>query len=66
MTDFQKDPNVRVAAHATCMSRTLSGLSVAAKTPGSRPKQYRNHRDLLADEDVDTVLIATPQGWHSQ
>jgi predicted dehydrogenase len=67
MTDFQKDPNVRVAAICDVYEPNLErALSVAAKTPGNRPKQYRNYRELLADKDLGAVLIATPEHWHAQ
>ena len=67
MTDFQKDPNVRVAAICDVYEPNLErAVSVAAKTPGNRPTQYRNYRELLADKDVDAVLIATPEHWHAQ
>ena len=29
-------------------------------------KMYQNYRDLLADKNVDAVLISTPDHWHSQ
>lgn len=29
-------------------------------------KMYQNYHDLLADKNVDAVLISTPDHWHSQ
>jgi predicted dehydrogenase len=41
-------------------------VSVASKVAGTHPKQYRNYKELLADKDVQAVLIATPEHWHYQ
>lgn len=30
-----------------------------------RPRTYANYRDLLAEKDLDIVLIATPDHWHA-
>lgn len=66
MTVFQKDPSVRVAAICDVYEPHLErGLSVAAKN-GSPAKSYRNYKQLLADKNVDAVLIATPEHWHAQ
>ena len=67
MTTFQKDPSLRVAAICDVYEPNLEkAVSVASKIPGTRAKQYRNYKELLADKDVQAVLIATPEHWHYQ
>ena len=67
MTVFQKDPSLRVGAICDVYEPNLEkALSTASQVPGSRPKVYRNYKDLLADKDVDAVLIATPEHWHAR
>ena len=66
MTVFQKDPTVSVGALCDVYEPNLErGLSTASKA-GSHPKAYRNYKQLLADKDVQAVLIATPEHWHHQ
>ena len=31
---------------------------------GDRPKRYGHHEDLLARDDIDAVIIASPDHWH--
>ena len=67
MTTLQKDPALRVGAICDVYEPNLErGASAASRTPGSRPKLYRNYKELLADKDVQAVLIATPEHWHAQ
>ncbi|MGH9628830.1 MAG: Gfo/Idh/MocA family protein, partial [Bryobacteraceae bacterium] len=65
MTEFQKDPAVRVAAVCDVYEPNLErALSVAAKTQEEPPKSYRNYKQLLDDKSIDAVIIATPEHWH--
>ena len=31
---------------------------------GSQPKRYKTYKELLAADDIDAVIIATPDHWH--
>jgi predicted dehydrogenase len=62
MSTFRKDAAVRVGAICDVFEPNLERALSAA--PGS--KAYRNYKDLLADKDVNAVLIATPEHWHYQ
>ena len=33
---------------------------------GDKPKRYRKYKELLAADDVDAVVIASPDHWHGQ
>jgi predicted dehydrogenase len=64
---FQKDPALKVTAICDVYEPNLeNAVSVASKVAGTRPKVYRNYKELLADKDVHAVLIATPEHWHYQ
>src|SRR5215471_16023904 len=67
MTTLQKDAAVRIGAICDVYEPNLeNAISVASKVPDTHPKPYRNYRELLADKDVQAVLIATPEHWHYQ
>jgi predicted dehydrogenase len=67
MTVFQKDPALRVTAICDVYEPNLErGISTAKKTSGTAPAAYRNYKQLLADKNVQAVLIATPEHWHAQ
>ena len=64
MSTFQKSPELDVAAICDVYEPNLEkALSVASKA-GSKPKPYRNYKQLLLDKSIDAVLIATPEHWH--
>src|SRR3954468_15478020 len=63
MTTFQKDASVRVAALCDVYEPNLER---AASTAGTKPRLYRNYKELLADRDIQAVLIATPEHWHAK
>src|SRR6266850_2585647 len=66
MTVFQKDPAVGVGAICDVYEPNLERALSTASKGGSHPKAYRNYKQLLADKDVQAVLIATPEHWHHQ
>jgi predicted dehydrogenase len=66
MTVFQKDPAVNVAGICDVYEPNLEKALSTASKAGSHPKAYRNYKQLLADKDVQAVLIATPEHWHHQ
>ena len=40
-------------------------VDFAAKKIGGNPKQFKNYQELLADKNLDAVVIATPDHWHA-
>jgi predicted dehydrogenase len=66
MTVFQKEPAVRVGAICDVYEPNLEKAASTASQAGAKPKLYRNYKELLADKDVEAVLIATPEHWHAQ
>jgi predicted dehydrogenase len=62
---FQKNPGLQVTAICDVYEPNLEhALSAASHAGGQQPKAYRNYKQLLADKDIDAVLIATPEHWH--
>lgn len=66
MSTFQKDPTVRIGAICDVYEPNLENALSVARKAGSSPKSYRNYRQLLADRDLQAVLIATPEHWHAR
>jgi predicted dehydrogenase len=66
MKIFQSHAEVKVGAICDVYEPNLEQAISAAVKGGSQPKAYRNYKDLLADKDIQAVLIATPEHWHYQ
>src|SRR5215510_7191174 len=40
-------------------------VDFAAKKIGGNPKQYKDYQQLIADKNLDAVVIVTPDHWHA-
>lgn len=62
---FVSDDRCRLVALCDVDSAHLkSGLDMAEKKFGEKLQAYHDYRDLIHDENVDIVHIATPPHWH--
>jgi predicted dehydrogenase len=61
MSRFQKQPEVKLMAAADVYGVKID--QVLSKNPDA--KGFNDHRKLLEMKDVDAVLIATPDHWHT-
>jgi predicted dehydrogenase len=63
---FQNDPRTEVRAIVD-IDTTVAELAANAieKSQGSRPKIYRDLRDVLDSDDIQIVTCATPNHWHA-
>ncbi len=66
MKTFQRHSDLKVGAICDVYEPNLEQAIAVAVKGGSQPKVYRNYKDLLADSNVQAVLIATPEHWHYQ
>jgi predicted dehydrogenase len=76
--DWLQQEDLRVTLTGICDvfdNRAERGLTAAGTEvrPGGgdtagylRTKRYIDYRDMLADKDIDAVVIATPDHWHAQ
>jgi predicted dehydrogenase len=66
MKVFQTHAEVKVGAICDVYEPNLEQAISEATKAGSHPRSYRNYKELLADKDIQAVLIATPEHWHYQ
>ena len=61
MGRFQRHDDIEIAGVCDVYEPNLEkGLSAA----GAGAKAYRNYKQLLANKDINVVIIASPEHWH--
>ena len=65
MMDAIKNPGVEIGAVCDVDREAMDyAASEVKRAAGNEPKKYLDIRDLLADPDIDGVIVATPDHWH--
>jgi predicted dehydrogenase len=59
-------PSIRVGAVCETYEPRMFGAVALARSKGHTTRAYRIYADLIADSDLDAVLIATPDFSHHQ
>ncbi|MBX7074458.1 MAG: Gfo/Idh/MocA family oxidoreductase [Pirellulales bacterium] len=62
LSAFLPQPDAEIVA--LCDVYEPYALAAQSKA-GGKPRIYRDYRELLAQSDVDAVVIATPDHWHA-
>src|SRR5580700_3986865 len=57
-------PAVRIGAVCETYEPRMFGAGAIARASGHRTRYYRLYRDLIADDDIGAVIIATPDFSH--
>lgn len=66
MSNFQQQDHGEVIALCDADTRTLDArANHLERTSGKTPKKYQDIREALADDEIDAVVIATPNHWHA-
>src|SRR5436305_7611633 len=58
------DPSVRVGAVCETFEPRMFAAVAAARAAGHRTRYYRLSNDVMADKDLNAVIIATPDFSH--
>lgn len=74
--DFKKQEDLNIVLTGVCdifdtfaEEGMAAGANISKEglngTYGTAPKRYRHYKEMLAADDIDAVIIATPDHWHS-
>lgn len=47
------------------MVEEAADIITARSSSGQRPRTYRDYREMLAERNLDVVLVGTPDHWHA-
>ena len=61
----QEDLNLQITAVCDLFEVRAQDAVDSFSTDQLKVKSYKYHEELLADSDVDAVIIATPDHWHA-
>lgn len=65
LMDILRDKNVECVALCDVDSNVLESRAADLQKRGyARPYMYRDYREVLDRQDIDAVIIATPDHWH--
>lgn len=65
-TNFASQPKCTVTSVCDVDARALGRCTArVAKIQTTKPQSLADFRDALADQDVDALVIATPDHWHA-
>lgn len=65
LENHMKNPDAQCVALSDVDANVLNERAAKVEElQGKKPKLYKNYLDLLADEDLDAVIIGTPDHWH--
>ncbi|MFC7524972.1 Gfo/Idh/MocA family protein [Parapedobacter sp. GCM10030251] len=64
LNSMLKVPDVQCTALCDVDANVLNKRADELKARNITPKLYAKHEDLLADPNVDAVIIGTPDHWH--
>lgn len=62
---YNASPDTQITAVCDIYKRRLDQGMTVAGPPGDKAKGYHAYEDLLADPNVDAVIICTPDHWHA-
>jgi len=67
LADFmaQEDQNVRLVGVCDVFNIKAEEALDSFNTEGNEIRRYRTYEDMIANPDIDAVVIATPDHWHA-